>query len=311
MDIPIVRPKCVNIGDVIAIIAPAGPIEQRDDFERGVAAFERMGFRVHFDERVFQSKGYLAGIDEARAAELMTAFENPSVRAIVSLRGGYGCSRLIDWIDEGRLRRHCKIFMGFSDLTTLHLHFRRRFGWLTFHGPMITSSALGNIGAAEERHLLSLWTDPCYLAEFSFPQLTVWVPGIAEGELTGGCLSLIAASLGTPYEIDVRRKVLFLEDFGEAPYRIDRMLTQLRLAGKLEHVAGVLLGRFHDCESEKPGTTSADVLREILAGLEVPVIANFPAGHGNENWILPLGTRVRLDADNRRVAFLEPAVSRQ
>ena len=309
MDIPIVRPECLRTGDTIAIVAPAGPVEQRHDFERGVAALERMGFHVRFNERIFQSTGYLAGNDEARAAELMGAFEDPSVKAIVALRGGYGCSRLIDLFDEGRLRRHCKIFMGFSDLTTLHLHFRRCFGWLTFHGPMTTSPALGNIGPEEERHLLSLWTDPCYLADFSFPDLVAWAPGCAEGELTGGCLSLIAASLGTPYEIDTEGKILFLEDLGEPPYRIDRMLTQLRLARKLERTVGVLLGRFKDCEAEKPGTTSDDVLKEILIKLEVPVIANFPSGHGDENWTLPLGARIRLDADSGRVRFLDPAVS--
>ena len=308
MDIPIVRPKSLRPGDVIAIVAPAGPVEQRDDFERGAAALERMGFRVYFDERIFQSTGYLAGNDKARAAVLMGAFEDPSVKAIVSLRGGYGCSRLVDLIDEGRLRRHCKIFMGFSDLTTLHLYFRRQFGWLTFHGPMATSPALGNIGPEEEKHLLSLWTNPCYLPDFSFPNLVAWAPGIAEGELTGGCLSLIAASLGTPYEIDTDGKVLFLEDLGEPPYRIDRMLTQLRLARKLERIAGVLLGHFKDCEAERPGTTSAEVLGDLLSRLEVPVIADFPAGHGDENWALPLGARIRLDADDCRVSFLDPAV---
>jgi len=308
MDIPIVRPKSLHPGDIIAVVAPAGPIAQRDDFDRGVAALERMGFRVRFDERIFQSTGYLAGSDEARAEELMGAFENPSVSAVISLRGGYGCARLIDLLDEGRLRRRCKIFMGFSDLTTLHLHFRRRFGWLTFHGPMAASPALGNIGTEEERHLLSLWTDPCYLPDFSFPDLEAWTHGIAEGELSGGCLSLIGASLGTPYEIVTEGKILFLEDLGEPPYRIDRMLTQLRLARKLERVAGVLLGCFKDCEPEKPGNTSNDVLREILTRLEVPVVANFPAGHGDRNWALPLGARIRLDADHRRVSFLDPAV---
>ena len=221
----------------------------------------------------------------------MGAFEDPSVKAIVSLRGGFGCSRLIHLIGQGRLRRHCKIFMGFSDLTTLHLYFRRRFGWVTFHGPMATSPALGNIGREQEKHLLSLWTDPSYLPDFSFPDLEAWAPGTAEGELTGGCLSLVVASLGTPYEIATEGKVLFLEDLGEPPYRIDRMLTQLRLARKLDGIAGVLLGSFQDCEPAKPGTTAAEVLRDILMKLEVPVIANFPAGHGDRKLGSPPGNQ--------------------
>jgi muramoyltetrapeptide carboxypeptidase len=268
-----------------------------------------MGFRVRFDERIFHSLGYLAGGDEERACELMGAFEDPSVKAIVALRGGFGCSRLIHLIDQGRLRRHCKIFMGFSDLTTLHMFFRRRFGWVTFHGPMTTSPALGNIGSEQEKHLLSLWTDASYLSDFSFPNLEAWAPGTAEGELAGGCLSLVVASLGTPYEIATEGKVLFLEDLGEPPYRIDRMLTQLRLARKLEGIAGILLGNFQDCDPPKPGTTATEVLRNILMKLEVPVIANFPAGHGAENWALPLGAKIRLDAGNCRVSFLEHAVS--
>jgi muramoyltetrapeptide carboxypeptidase len=309
MDIPIVHPTPLKPGDTVAIIAPAGPIEQRDDFLRGVATLERMGFRIRFDDRIFQSMGYLAGPDEARAEELMRAFENPDVQAIVSLRGGYGCSRLIPLIDQGRMRNHCKVFMGFSDLTTLHMYFRRRLGWVTFHGPMATSPALGNIGINQERHLLRLWTDPTYLPSLSFPELQILVSGSAEGELVGGCLSLVVASLGTPYEPVTDGKILFLEDLGEPAYRIDRMITQLQLAGKLDHISGVLLGSFQDCEPANQGKTIEDTLRDLLGSLEVPVLASFPAGHGSENWTLPLGTRVRLDAANRRLDILEQALA--
>jgi muramoyltetrapeptide carboxypeptidase len=309
MDIPIVRPAALKPGDTVAIIAPAGPIQQRDDLLRGVDALERLGFQVRFNERIFHSDRYLAGPDEERAEELMRAFEDPGVRAIVSLRGGYGCSRLIPRIDRGRMRNHCKIFMGFSDLTTLHMYFRRRFGWVTFHGPMATSPALRNVGTEQGNHLLRLWTDPEYLPSFAPPELLTWGSGSAEGELVGGCLSLVAASLGTPYEPMTDGKILFLEDLGEPPYRIDRMLTQLRQARKLDHVAGVLLGSFQDCGSERPGETADDTLKEILGALEVPVLAHFPAGHGSENWALPLGIRVRLDTVGRRIELLEPAVS--
>jgi muramoyltetrapeptide carboxypeptidase len=308
MDIPIVRPKALNYGDTIAVIAPAGPVEKRDDFERGRAALESMGFRVRFSERIFHAAGYLAGHDDARAAELMDTFSDPGVQAIISLRGGYGCARLIPLIDQGRLRRQCKIFMGFSDLTTLHMFFRRRFGWVTFHGPMATSAALADIGSGQQRHLLSLWTDPAYLPTLSFPELQTWFPGAAEGELVGGCLSLIVAGLGTPYELITEGKILFFEDLGEAPYRIDRMLTQLRLAHKLDNIAGVLLGQFQDCEPGTSGPSVEETLKEILDELEVPVIANFPAGHGIENWLLPMGIRIRLDASARQVSFLERAV---
>ena len=308
MDMPIIRPNALRPGDQVAIVAPAGPIEHRDDFERGVAALERMGFRVRYQDRIFQSLRYLAGSDEERAEELMRSFEDPEIRAVVSLRGGYGCSRLIPLLDQGRLRNHCKIFMGFSDLTTLHLFFRRRFGWVTFHGPMASSAALGSVGGAQLEHLRFVWTDPDYVPALSFPQLQAWVPGCAEGELVGGCLSLIVASLGTSYELATDGKVLFLEDLGEPPYRIDRMLTQLRLAHKLDRAAGLLLGNFLDCEPASGSYTLEETLHELVCDLEIPVIANFPAGHGPENWTLPLGARVSLDASSRDLRFLEPSV---
>jgi muramoyltetrapeptide carboxypeptidase len=238
----------------------------------------------------------------------MRAFEDPAVDGIVSLRGGYGCARLIPLLDERRLRPHCKLFMGFSDLTTLHLHFRRRFGWITVHGPMMTSAPLGSIPPDQELHLTSLLTDPTYRPRLSFPAMGAWRPGIAEGRLVGGCLSLVTASLGTPYELRTEGKILFLEDLGEEPYRLDRMITQLRLAGKLDDAAGILLGDFENCETEGADYRSAEVLFDLLGNLQVPVVANFPAGHGAENWALPLGIRVRLETDVPAIEFLESAV---
>jgi muramoyltetrapeptide carboxypeptidase len=308
MDIPTIQPPKLIPGDTIAIVAPAGTIEQRDGFYRNIATLERMGFKVRYDERIFHSFRYLAGQDDARAEELMGAFDDASIQAIMALRGGYGCSRLIPYLKEKRLRSNPKIFIGFSDLTTLHLFFRRRFGWTTIHGPMAASPALGNISPERERNFLSLLTDPEYYPLFSFDGLETWSPGVAEGILTGGCLSIIAASIGTSYEIKTEGKILFLEDFGEPPYRLDRMLTHLHLAGKLHSVSGVLLGSFLECEPTQGGYTAAETLRDILTGLNVPVLAGFPAGHDSENWAFPIGAKVRLDADARTVEFLDSAV---
>ncbi len=309
MDIPITHPRAIQPGSTIGIAAPAGPIENREALNPGIATLERLGFRVRYDERIFQSLRYLAGTDEARAQELQRLFEDPEIHAILALRGGFGCSRLIPLLDEKRLRPHCKLFMGFSDLTTLHLFFRRRFGWVTIHGPMAASPALGTISPAEERHLFSLLTDPEYRPRFSFAHLNPWTSGAAEGKLVGGCLSLIVASIGTTYEINTEGKILFLEDLGEPPYRVDRMLTHLRLAGKLDSVAGVLLGGFYDCDPESGDYTVEETLRDNLERLGVPLLANFPSGHGTENWALPFGVRVRLDADARQLEILDPAVS--
>jgi muramoyltetrapeptide carboxypeptidase len=309
MEIPIVNPPMMRPGDIIRIIAPAGPIDKPDDLMKGVAACERMGFRVRYNDAIFRSTGYLAGSDAERAEELMRAFEDPDARALISLRGGYGCARLISLLKPRRLKNHAKIFMGFSDLTTLHLYFRRRFGWVTFHGPMATSHALGNIEPEPEEHLLRLWCDPTYRPSLAFPQLETWHAGTAEGELIGGCLSLLAASLHTPYEPATRGKILFLEDLGEPPYRIDRMLTQLRLSGKLNRLAGVLIGEFKDCDAQTQGPTADETLKSLLEGLQIPVLAHFPSGHGSENWALPLGAKVRLDASGRRLEFMESCLT--
>ena len=306
-NIPVIRPSALQPGDTVAIVAPAGPIMARDLFENGVATLERLGFRVRFDDRIFQSVRYLAGSDADRAEELMRVIQDPSVQAIVALRGGYGCARLIPLLDEKRLRTHPKIFMGFSDLTTLHLLFNS-WGWCTFHGPMAATATMAEMSAEQSQHLLSLWTDPDYLPALHFAELETWVPGVAEGILTGGCLSLVVASLGTAYEIETKGKILFLEDVGEPVYRIDRMLTHLHLAGKLEAAAGILLGRFIDCEpEERLGYAVTDVLQDVLSGFDIPILANFPAGHVRDNWTLPLGVRVRLDANAHRLQFLESA----
>ena len=308
MDIPTIQPPSLKRGDTIAVVASASPIDQRDGLERGVAALERMGFQVRFDDRIFQATKYLAGDDHARAEEIMRAFEDPSVNAIIGLRGGYGCARLIPLLMEKRLRNHPKVFMGFSDLTTLHLFFRNRFGWITFHGPMATSPALANIAADQEEHLLSLLTDPDYRPVLRFSQTETWSSGVAEGILVGGCLSIIAASIGTPYEINTEGKILFLEDQGEPPYRLDRMITHLHLAGKFQSVAGVLLGSFLDCEPSKGDYTAKDTLCDLLTKFNVPVMANLPAGHGSDNWALPLGAKVRMNAASGTIEFLESAV---
>ena len=308
------QPKGLKPGDTIAVVAPAGPISSRGVFDGGIAALERMGFRTRFDDRIFQSYRYLAGRDADRADELMRFIEDPSVQAIVALRGGYGCARIIPLLDERRVRDNCKIFMGFSDLTTLHL-FLNKCGWITFHGPMAANEALAEISAERERHLVSLLTDPEYRPEFRFPQLESWSSGAAEGTLTGGCLSLVVASIGTPYEIQTKGKILFLEDTGEPPYRIDRMITHLRLAGKLglagkpDSAAGLLLGHFSDCGPSAGHYSIDDVLRDVLSGLDIPILANFPAGHIRDNLTLPLGVRARIDAYERALYFLEPAIT--
>jgi muramoyltetrapeptide carboxypeptidase len=303
-----IQPPAIKKGDTIAVIAPASSVDSRDVLERGIRSLERMGFRVRFEERIFESSRYLAGSDWARADELMRGFEDPSIQAIIGLRGGYGCARLIPLIKTGRLRPHHKIFMGFSDLTTLMMFFRKRLGWISIHGPMAASPSLADISQDQAEHLFSLLSDPGYCPKLHFEQLDCWKPGVAEGELVGGCLSIITASLGTRYEIDTDGKILFIEDLGEPPYRLDRMLTHLQLAGKFRSIAGIMLGNFIDCEPARGGYNAGDVLRDILSRLNIPVMAGFPLGHGDDNWAVPFGALVRMDADARVLELMESAV---
>jgi len=305
---PTIQPPAINRGDTIAIIAPASPIYSRDVLERGIESLERMGFRVRFKERIFESSHYLAGSDWARADELLRAFEDPSIQAIIGLRGGYGSARIIPLMKLRRLRPHQKIFIGFSDLTTLMMFFRKHMGWITIHGPMASSLSLADIPQDQAEHLFSLLSNPGYRPKLHFEQLDCWVPGTAEGELVGGCLSILTASLGTRYEIDTDGKILFIEDLGEPPYKLDRMLMHLQLAGKFRSIAGVMLGNFIDCEPTRGGYSAGEVLRDILSRLDVPVIAGFPLGHGKDNWAVPFGARVRLDTDTRMLELLESAV---
>jgi len=303
-----IQPPAIKKGDTIAIIAPASPVDSRDVLERGIRSLERMGFRVRFEERIFESSRYLAGSDSARAEELQRAFEDPSIQAILGLRGGYGCARLIPLMKVRRLRPHQKIFMGFSDLTTLMMFFRKRLGWISIHGPMAASPSLADIPQDQAEHLFFLLSDPGYRPKLHFEHMDCWTPGVAEGELVGGCLSIITASLGTRYEIDTDGKILFIEDLGEPPYRLDRMLTHLQLAGKFRSIAGVMLGSFIDCEPTRGGYKAGDVLRDILSRLNIPVMAGFPLGHGDDNWAVPYGARVRMDADARILELLQSPV---
>jgi muramoyltetrapeptide carboxypeptidase len=308
MNIPTVHPRCLKKGDTIAIVAPAGPLKDTDALHASIAAIEGMGFRVRYDKRIFQSSRYLAGSDIDRSEELMRAFEDDSTQAIIGLRGGYGCARLIPYLKKERLQNHPKLFTGFSDLTTLHLFFGRHFGWITIHGPMAANPGLGSYAPEQISHLASLWSDPGYRPVLTFSQLEAWNPGKAEGRLVGGGLSNVISGIGTPYEIDTEGAILFLEDVGELPYRLDRMFTQLRLAGKLQSPSGIILGRFHECEPPDSAYAVKDVLREILRPYRIPVLANFPAGHGPDNWAIPLGARVRINTDTLSVEFPEPAV---
>lgn len=314
-------PRALAPGDTIALIAPSSPTS-REKAENVATALAAMGFKTRIAANVGERTGYLAGSDEARAAELMAAWRDPEVDAIFSLQGGYGAMRYLDDLDYDHIRAHPKIFTGFSDITALLLAFNQRANLVVYHAPT-TEYVLG--GMVDERPFAtrSFWQTVypdgplgggsiVYTDDgLSSPILTLR-PGRAQGRLTGGSLTLVHALMGTEYEIETEGRLLFLEDVGESPYRIDRMLMTLELAGKLEAPAGVILGLWHNCDTENPerSFTLAQVFEDYFGGRPYPVVSQFPVGHVRENATLPVGVLAELDADAGRLTLLESPVRR-
>lgn len=320
----IVKPKALQHGDTIGVVVPAGPVN-RERIDRALARVHERGFRIKTYGDIYRSSGYLAGDDATRAAELMAAFADPETTAVWCARGGYGVMRLLDRIDFEVIRRNPKIFVGFSDITALHHAFHQATGLTTFHGPNLQDGfgKPDDMPPANER---ALWRailadnqpsageeTPIDLAGADTSQLRTLHGGTCTARLTGGNLAVIAGMLGTPYEMQTAGRILFLEDIGERLYRIDRYLSQLRLAGKLSKLAGVVLGSFSydDGDQADDPVAIAALCEEFFADLGVPVLAGFPAGHAESNLTLPIGGLIKLDADAQQVTLLEHYVQAQ
>ncbi|HVA82512.1 MAG TPA: LD-carboxypeptidase [Candidatus Binataceae bacterium] len=302
-----VKPPALHPGDTVGVVAPAAAID-REYLERGVGALGAMGFRVKVSGRALARSGILAGGDRERAAELQDYFADDSVRAIFAARGGYGCGRLLPMLDFARIARTPKPFIGFSDETFLLNPLVMRAGIVAIHGPMIAMDFARGLSARSFGHLRALLTGE--LSSFELAARECVHPGVSEGELIGGCLSVIVAMLATPFAPDFRGRILFLEDTGERAYRIDRMLVQLRQSGVLAAVAGIVFGAIRPLEGNADeAKLISRFCAEQTAGLGIPVIAGIEAGHGTENLALPFGVRARLDANAGKLAILEPAVA--
>ncbi|MCF5655819.1 S66 peptidase family protein [Pseudomonas poae] len=299
--VPALRPE-----GTIALIAPAGPATL--DVEKAEQWMRNRGYGLRIYPGVYERDGYLAGSDKTRLADLHAAFADPDIDAIFCLRGGYGTPRLLDSLDFGLLRANPKPFVGYSDITALHLAINRYAGFVTFHGPMLNADLLGDKQPPTESSLFSLLRGQLGAgSELAHPvafPLTTLEPGIARGRLQGGNLSMIAAVMGTPFEIDAQGIILFIEDVNEPIYRIDRLLTHLRLAGKLAQVAGVLVGDVAGVDS----MALERLLKQTFAPLGVPVLSGWRSGHCDPNLTLPLGALVRLDAGEQRVVLEQEVV---
>ena len=291
-------------GGVIALIAPAGPAEL--DLDLATQWMHARGYQLRVYPGVWQREGYLAGSDAERLRDLHDAFADDSIDAIFCLRGGYGSPRLLDGIDFELLRRHSKPFVGYSDITALHLAINRYAGFVTFHGPMLNADLLGNKQAPTESsllHMLSGQQPPTLEHPLAYP-LTTIASGCASGRLLGGNLSMICAVMGTAFELDGEEIILFIEDVNEPLYRVDRLLTHLRLAGKLDRLRGVLVGDVAGVER----AALERLLTQELGGLGIPVLAGWRSGHCDPNLTLPMGAQVRLDADQQLLVLEQDVV---
>ena len=293
-----IRPPALLPGDTVGIVAPASNID-RDALAAGCAALERLGYQPYFLDSIFDRDLYFAGNIERRIMELEHMFYNPNVRAILCARGGYGTNYLLPHLDADRLLPHPKPFIGYSDNTALLTWLADR-GLVTFHGPMVTKDFSQDDGVNLESWRAVLGSAAECEEIFRPDEARVLRAGKAEGTLYGGCLSILVASLGTPYEIQTDDAILFLEDIGEKPYQVDRMLMQLRLAGKLNTVRGVIFGQMLDCvQPNAKDYTLEEVIVRVIGDLNVPIVFGLASGHVNRgNRVLPLGVHAELEAGN-------------
>lgn len=309
------KPKALKAGDRIAIVAP-GSAAAEDKVKKGARSLSGLGFEPVLGKTCFEKRGFMAGPDEVRLADLHWAFSDPSIRGIVCLRGGNGSGRLLPFLDMGLVAENAKPFVGYSDITVFHTVFGQRGNFVTFHGPMASTDLSGK-GAkpfTKESFLRAVTsTDPLGLLGDAESGIVSLAGGKAEGEIVGGNLALICSTLGTPYELDTCGKVLFIEDVNEQPYSVDRMITHLRNAGKLACAAAVVLGDFLNAEPVSPGPEDSLTLEEVFADhlqhLRIPVLKGLRCGHGKLNLTLPLGIRVEVDGDQGRLTALEAALS--
>ena len=316
----LLKPAKLNKGDTVGLIAPASCAFEPATIREGIETLQSLGFKVKVGKHISEKYGYLAGTDQHRVEDLHQMFLDDEVRAIVALRGGYGSMRLLNLIDYGLIKKHPKILLGYSDITSLCLGIHAKTGLVTFHGPVAISSFSEYTSDLFYKTLCS--TTP--VGEIKHPEpgnplrptahFSTIRSGKASGKLVGGNLTLLTALLGTPYQPDFEGAILFLEETSEEPYDIDRMLTQLLLAGTFEKVAGIIFDKCPNCKPAKvsPAFNVTFSLEEVLIdrfkGLNCPILYGMNVGHEADKPTLPIGIKVTLDADKRILSFDESAV---
>lgn len=314
------KPAKLKPGDTVGIVAPAGFIKE-DALNETIENLENLGLKPYYTDKILERTGYLGGSDEDRAADINHMFTNDKVDAIFAARGGYGCARMLDKINYDAVKNNPKIVIGYSDITALLYALYAKTGLVCFHGP-VGISTFNEFSVDYMKKVLMETSSPIVLEsheeaynsddeEYRFDVIN---SGVTSGILAGGNLSIVASLVGTPYDIDLKNKILFLEEIDEDPYRVDRMLTQMELAGKFDGVKGFALGVFKSCELseeeklEGKSFTLKEVLSDRLSKYNVPTLYGLSFGHVTNKFTLPLGIRAELNVNNRTLTLLESAV---
>lgn len=316
---PKIKPKKLKKGDTIGLVAPGYAIKP-EVLEKALATLKDMGFNTYHTERLTGNYGYFSNIDEERAKDVNEMFANPKIDGILCARGGYGCTRILDQLDYENIKNNPKVLIGFSDITALIQAIYKETGLVCFHGPV--GSTIDDTysqkyfkkvlmkGKDSQKIKNAKLTDPKFLENPEYERYTI-TPGFCEGELAGGSLTLVNALIGTPHEIDFTGKLVFLEDVEEAPYRIDRMLTQLIEGATFKKAKGVVFGVCKGCDREKKedNFTLKEVIMDRIASLGIPAAYGASFGHVPNNCTLPVGIRASFNADEMSLELLEAAVS--
>ncbi len=312
----LIKPERLRTGDTVAVIAPSSGIEA-EGFEKALQNLADLGFKTKVGKSARNRNGFLAGTDAERLEDLHQAFADKDVKAVWCARGGYGASRILPALDFKLIAKNPKILIGYSDITALHLAIHQNTGLVTFHGPVAAST----YSDYAKTHVVNALMNPSapYKIEISpdnaakesnlFKTETIR-SGKCKGRLIGGNLSLLSALAGTPFGLrDLKGKILFAEDVGEQPYRIDRMLTQLKQSANLRQLSGIALGVFEDCNPKDASSQSLlDVCKEQFGSLGIPVVYGLSFGHIRDQFTLPVGIETELDADKATITFLEKCV---
>jgi muramoyltetrapeptide carboxypeptidase len=293
-------PNRVLPGDTIGIVAPAGPFD-RKEFDSGVAVLKAMGFRIVVPDDIYMKNGYLAGTDIHRANIINTFFADRKIKAIICARGGFGSMRILSLLDFESIKKKPKIFIGFSDISAILSVLYMKCGFVTFHGPMVTN--LGDASRKTREALLAAVSSDAMLAIRPKAGITIR-RGLASGPIAGGNLTTLCHLVGTPFEPELKGHLLLLEDKGEPCYRIDRMLTHMKLAGCFDGLAGLVLGSFEDCG---PVSEIVEIMDNFFKEDNIPILAGFEVGHGRNNITIPIGLNATVDTDRQLLSFHEPA----